>query len=64
MPLYEDSLGPLANRPRVDYNTNNIERVSHPILLLPQLVDIQLTKKSSEEEQTNHVLRFTVLTPI
>jgi len=61
--LYEDSLAPLAKRPRVDYNTNNIERVGHPVLLPPQLVEIQLAKKSSEGEQPNHVLLFTVLNP-
>ena len=59
MPLYEDSRGPLAKRPRVDYNTNNRERIGHPILLPPQLVEIHLAKKSSEGEQPNHVLLFT-----
>jgi heterogeneous nuclear ribonucleoprotein L len=63
MPFYEDSLAPLAKRPRVDYNTNTIERVGHPVLLPPQLVEIQLAKKSSEGEQPNHVLLFTVLNP-
>ena len=50
MPLYEDSLGPMAKRPRVDYNTNNIDGVGHPILVQPQLVEIQMAKKSSEGE--------------
>jgi len=63
MPLYEDTMAPLPKRPRVDYNTNHIERVGHPVLLPPQLVEIQLAKKSSEGEQPNHVLLFTVLNP-
>ena len=63
LPLYEDSLGPLAKRPRVDYNTNCIERLGHSILLPPQLVELQLAKKTTEGEQPNHVLLFTVLNP-
>lgn len=64
--LYEDTMGPLAKRQRMDYNTNFDPRgagLGHPILLPPQLVDIQLAKKSSEGEQPNHVLLFTILNP-
>ena len=64
IPLYEESLGPLAKRPRVDYNTNCVERLAgHPVLLPPQLVELQLAKKTTEGEQPNHVLLFTVLNP-
>ena len=65
LPLYEDSLGvPLAKRPRVDYNTNCVEaRLGPSILLPPQLVELQLAKKTTEGEQPNHVLLFTVLNP-
>ena len=63
LPFYDDSLGPLAKRPRVDYNTNCIERLGHSILLPPQLVELQLAKKTTEGEQPNHVLLFTVLNP-
>jgi len=63
LPLYEETLGPLAKRPRVDYNTNCIERLGHSILLPPQLVELQLAKKTTEGEQPNHVLLFTVLNP-
>ena len=63
VPLYDESLGPLAKRPRVDYNTNCIERLGHSIILPPQLVELQLAKKTAEGEQPNHVLLFTVLNP-
>ena len=63
LPFYDESLGPLAKRPRVDYNTNCIERLGHSILLPPQLVELQLAKKTTEGEQPNHVLLFTVLNP-
>ena len=64
MPLYEDSLAPLAKRPRVDYNTNCLDRLQgHTVILPPQLVELQLAKKTTEGEQPNHVLLFTVLNP-
>ena len=53
---------PAAKRARLDYNTNTLER-GQPVLLPPQLVEIQLAKKSSEGEHPNHVLLFTVLNP-
>lgn len=58
-----EGLGPLAKRPRIDYNTNYEQRLGHPVLLPPQLVDIQLNKRTNEGEQPNHVLLFTVLNP-
>ena len=61
MTLYEEELGPLAKRPRLDYNTN-YEALGHPFLLPPQLVEIQLAKKSAEEVP-NHILLYTVLNP-
>ena len=64
IPLYEDSLAPLAKRPRVDYNTNCLERIqANTVILPPQLVELQLAKKTTEGEQPNHVLLFTVLNP-
>ena len=63
LPFYDESLGPLAKRPRVDYNTNSLERLGHSLLLPPQLVELQLAKKTTEGEQPNHVLLFTVLNP-
>jgi len=63
MTLYEDNFGHVAKRPRVDYNTNQFERGGHTILLPPQLVEIQLAKKSNEPEKPNNVLLFTVLNP-
>ena len=54
MTLYEEAFGPLAKRPRVDYNTNSLERLGYPFLLPPQLVEIQLAKKPVEEHP-NHV---------
>jgi len=63
LPIYDESLGPLAKRPRVDYNTNCLERLGHSIILPPQLVELQLAKKTTEGEQPNHVLLFTVLNP-
>ena len=62
MTLYEDELGPLAKRPRVDYNTN-YEAHHHPLLLPPQLVEIQLAKKSAADEAPNHILLYTILNP-
>ena len=61
MTLYEEELGPLAKRPRIDYNTN-FETFGHPFLIPPQLVDIQLSKKSVEDNP-NHILLYTVLNP-
>ena len=61
MTLYEEELGPLTKRARVDYNTN-YETVGHPFLLPPQLVEIQLAKKPVEEVP-NHILLYTVLNP-
>lgn len=64
LPLYEDTLGPpLAKRQRVDYNTNYIDRLGQSVLLPPQLVELQLAKKTTEGEVPNHVLLFTVLNP-
>ena len=63
MTLYEEAFGPLAKRPRVDYNTNSLERLGYPFLLPPQLVEIQLAKKPVEEHP-NHVLLYTVLNPL
>merc|ERR1719412_2428892 len=55
---------PVAKRARIDYNTNYEQATTtHPILLPPQLVDIQLNKRTNEGEQPNHVLLFTVLNP-
>ena len=60
---------PVAKRARIDYNTNYeqqaaaVRTTTHPILLPPQLVDIQLNKRTNEGEQPNHVLLFTVLNP-
>jgi len=62
MTLYEDNVGHLAKRPRLDYNTN-FERAGHTVLLPPQLVEIQLAKKPNEPEKPNNVLLFTVLNP-
>jgi len=63
----EGLVPPVAKRARIDYNTNyaNYEQATrtHPILLPPQLVDIQLNKRTNEGEQPNHVLLFTVLNP-
>lgn len=64
MTLYEDNFGHVAKRPRIDYNTNQFDaRGGHTILLPPQLVEIQLAKKSNEPEKPNNVLLFTVLNP-
>ena len=64
MTLYEEDLsGPLSKRPRVDYNTNYETLAGHPFLLSPQLIEIQLAKKSPIEEAPNHVLLYTVLNP-
>jgi heterogeneous nuclear ribonucleoprotein L len=64
MTLYEEAFGHLAKRPRVDYNTNSLERqLGYPFLLPPQLVEIQLAKKPVEEHP-NHVLLYTVLNPL
>ena len=64
--LHEESLGPSAKRPRVDYNTNVDLRgfLVGPPVIPPQLVDLQLAKRSTDEEHPNHVLLFTVLNPI
>ena len=56
-------LGPVAKRPRIDYNTNYEQRIGHPVLLPPQLVDIHLNKRTNSGEQPNHVLLLTVLNP-
>ena len=61
MTLYEDDYGPLAKRARVDYNTN-LETLGHHFLLPPQLVEIQLAKKTVDEAP-NHILLYTVLNP-
>jgi len=61
MTLYEEELGPLTKRARLDYNTN-LEAFGHPLLLPPQLVEIQLAKKPAEE-LPNHILLYTVLNP-
>ena len=61
MTMYEEELGPLTKRARVDYNTN-YETLGHPFLLTPQLVEIQLAKKPAEEVP-NHILLYTVLNP-
>ena len=44
---------PVAKRARIDYNTNYeqqaaVRTTTHPILLPPQLVDIQLNKDEQE----------------
>ena len=62
MTLYEDHVGHLAKRPRFDY-TAGLDRVGQSVLLPPQLVEIQLAKKSNEPEKPNNVLLFTVLNP-
>jgi len=58
-----EGLAPVAKRARIDYNTNYEQRPGHPLLLPPQLVDLQLSRRTNEGEQPNHVLLFTVLNP-
>ena len=58
-----EGLAPVAKRARIDYNTNYEQRPWHPLLLPPQLVDLQLSRRTNEGEQPNHVLLFTVLNP-